>query len=126
MCMNQGNKNSIAIIGHTRGIGKAIADLYESKKFKVIGMSRSNGYDIVTEQEKILEQIEHCNLVVINAHAGRGQLNLLKRIYGRYSFDPKKVVVITSTSGTDEGADYNEFKVWNKFEYVRYCEIKNK
>ena len=62
--------------------------------------------------------------MVINAHAGRGQLKLLKRIYGRYTFDHMKVAVITSTSGTDEGQDYNEFKVWNKFEYVQYCEIK--
>ena len=124
MCMNQENKNKIAIIGHTKGIGKAIADLYERKNYKVIGLSRSNGHDIVTEQDKILEQIDGCGLVVINAHAGRGQLNLLKRIYGRHAFDRMKVAVITSTSGTDEGQDYNEFKVWNKFEYVQYCEIK--
>ena len=32
----------IAITGHTKGIGKAIADLYPN----VIGFSRSNGYDI--------------------------------------------------------------------------------
>ena len=124
MCMNQENKNKIAIIGHTKGIGKAIADLYERKNYTVIGLSRSNGHDIVTEQDKILEQIEGCGLVVINAHAGRGQLHLLKRIYGRHTFDRMKVAVITSTSGTDEGQDYNEFKVWNKFEYVQYCEIK--
>ena len=62
--------------------------------------------------------------MVINAHAGRGQLNLLKRIYGLYAFDKMKVAVITSTSGTDEGEDFNEFKIWNKFEYVQYCEIK--
>ena len=124
MCMNQENKNNIAIIGHTKGIDKAIADLYERKNYKVIGLSRSNGHDIVTEQDKILEQIDGCGLVVINAHAGRGQLNLLKRIYGRHAFDRMKVAVITSTSGTDEGQDYNEFKVWNKFEYVQYCEIK--
>ena len=124
MCMNQENKNKIAIIGHTKGIGKAIADLYKSKNYTVIGLSRSNGHDIVTEQDKILEQIDGCGLVVINAHAGRGQLNLLKRIYGRHAFDRMKVAVITSTSGTDEGQDYNEFKVWNKFEYVQYCEIK--
>lgn len=122
--MNRENKNKIAIIGHTKGIGKAIADLYQKKKYEVVGLSRSNGHDIVTEQEKILEQIEGCGLVVINAHAGRGQLNLLKRIYGRYTFDRMKVAVITSTSGTDEGQDYNEFQVWNKFEYVQYCEIK--
>ena len=69
-------------------------------------------------------QLEGCTLVVINAHAGRGQLSLLKRIYGMHTFDDMKIAVITSTSGTDEGADYNEFKVWNKFEYVQYCEIK--
>jgi len=124
MCMKQENKNKIAVIGHTRGIGKAISDLYKIKKYKVVGLSKSNGYDIVSEQEKIMQQLEGCNLVVINAHDGRGQLSLLKRIYGMHTFDDMKVAVITSTSGTDEGADYNEFKVWNKFEYVQYCEIK--
>ena len=124
MCMNQENKNKIAVIGHTKGIGKAISDLYKTKKYEVIGLSRSNGYDLLNEQEKIMEQIEDCNLVVINAHAGRGQLTLLKRIYGLHAFDRMKVAVITSTSGTDEGQDFNEFESWNKFEYVQYCEIK--
>ena len=118
--MNQENKNKIAIIGHTRGIGKAIADLYESKKYKVIGLSRSNGYDIVTEQDKILEQIEGCGLVVINAHAGKGQLDLLKRIYGRHSFDHMKVAVITSTSGTPMGEDEELLDP----EYAEYCKNK--
>jgi len=35
-----------------------------------------------------------------------------------------KVAVITSTSGTEEDPDYSQFKVWNKFNYVQYCEIK--
>jgi|TARA_B110000977_G_scaffold24236_1_gene29474 hypothetical protein len=122
--MKQENKNKIAVIGHTKGIGKAISDLYKTKKYEVIGLSRSNGYDLLNEQEKIMEQIEDCNLVVINAHAGRGQLTLLKRIYGLHAFDRMKVAVITSTSGTDEGQDFNEFESWNKFEYVQYCEIK--
>ena len=57
--MNLGkNKNKIAIIGHTRGIGKAIADLYTNKKYDVVGLSRSNGFDLVHDQEKILEKIE--------------------------------------------------------------------
>ena len=124
MYMNQEKKNKIAIIGHTRGIGKAIANLYKSKKYEVIGLSRSNGYDLVSEQEKIMDKIDGCDYVVINAHAGRGQLNLLKRIYGQCSFKHMKVAVITSTSGTDEGEDYNEFEMWDKFKYVQYCEIK--
>lgn len=122
--MSQGNKNKIAIIGHTKGIGKAIADLYRSKKYLVLGLSRSNGFDISKDQEKILDHIEGYPLVVINAHAGRAQLELLKRIYGKHAFDKMKVAVITSTSGTDEGEDYNEFELWNKFEYVQYCENK--
>jgi len=118
------NKNKIAIIGHTRGIGKAIADLYKNKKYDVIGMSRSNGFDLVHDQEKILEKIEECGLVVLNAHSLRGQLTLLKRIYGRHSFDKMKVAVITSTSGLDDEPDLGQFKIWDKFEYSQYCEIK--
>ena len=118
------NKNKIAIIGHTRGIGKAIADLYTNKKYDVIGMSRSNGFDLVHEQEKILEKIEDCDLVVLNAHSLRGQLTLLKRIYGQHSFHKMQVAVITSTSGLDDEPDRLQFKIWDKFEYSQYCEIK--
>jgi len=121
--MNPG-KNKIAVIGHTKGIGKAICDLYKKKKYEVIGMSRSNGHDIIHDQEKIIENIEGCDLVVLNAHADRGQLNLLKRIYGLYAFDKMKVAVITSTSGLDEEPDYSQFQIWDKFKYVQYCEIK--
>ena len=124
MSQENKNKNKIAIIGHTKGIGKAIADIYKTKKYTVVGLSRSNGYDLLTDQEKIMEQIQDCHLVVINANAGLGQMQLLKRIYGKHSFDDMKVAVITSTSGTDEGQDANEFKIWNKFEYIQYCESK--
>jgi NAD(P)-dependent dehydrogenase (short-subunit alcohol dehydrogenase family) len=117
-------KNKIAVIGHSRGIGKAICDLYKKKKYNVVGMSKSNGFDLVHDQEKILEKIQDCGLVVLNAHADRGQLTLLKKIYGRHSFDKMKVAVITSTSGIEEEPDYNEFQIWDKFEYVQYCEIK--
>lgn len=117
-------KNKIAVIGHTKGIGKAICDLYKKKKYQVVGMSKSNGFDIIHDQEKILENIKDCSLVVLNAHADRGQLKLLKNIYGRHAFDRMKVVVITSTSGLEEEPDYSQFKIWDKFQYVQYCEIK--
>ena len=63
MYMNQENKNKIAIIGHTKGIGKAIADLYKRKKYEVLGLSRSNGYDLDTDQEKIIEKMRDCDLL---------------------------------------------------------------
>jgi NAD(P)-dependent dehydrogenase (short-subunit alcohol dehydrogenase family) len=118
--MSQGRTNSIAIVGHTRGIGKAIADLYRGRGYEVVGMSRSNGYDMTTEQEKIVDAVKNCALVVINAHAGRSQLNLLKNIYDRYHDDKKKVVVITSTSGTPEGKDED----FNNEQYTQYCADK--
>jgi short-subunit dehydrogenase len=120
MCMNQENKNKIAIIGHTKGIGKAIADLYKKKKYQVIGLSSSNGYDLQCSQVEIMEQLDDCPLVVINAYVGRGQMTLLKRIYGKYLFENKKVAVITSTSGTPIGEDED---LQNR-EYIDYCKNK--
>ena len=120
MCMNQENKNKIAIIGHTKGIGKAIADMYKKKKYQVIGMSSSNGYDLQLSQIEIMEQLDDCQLIVLNAYVGRGQMNLLKRIYGKFVFEDKKVAVITSTSGTPIGADEDLLNP----EYKEYCENK--
>jgi short-subunit dehydrogenase len=118
--MNQENKNKIAIIGHTKGIGKAIADLYKKKKYRVIGMSSSNGYDLQCSQIEIMEQLDDCQLVVINAYVGEGQKTLLKRIYGKYLFENKKVAVITSTSGTPIGMDED----LQNPEYIDYCKNK--
>ena len=120
MCMNQENKNKIAIIGHTKGIGKAIADMYKKKKYQVIGMSSSNGYDLQFSQIEIMQQLDDCQLIVLNAYVGRGQMNLLKRIYGKFVFEDKKVAVITSTSGTPIGADED----LSNAEYKDYCDNK--
>ena len=118
--MSRENKNKIAIIGHTKGIGKAIAKLYQKNKFEIVGLSRSNGYDLEKNQNEILDCLDDCNLVVINAFAGKGQLNLLKRIYGRYHNSKKKIAVITSTSGTIAGEDED---ISSKT-YKEYCKLK--
>jgi short-subunit dehydrogenase len=120
MCMNQGNKNKIAIIGHTKGIGKAISDLYRKKNYTVVGLSSSNGYDLQCSQVEIMEQLDDCQLIVLNAYVGRGQMTLLKRIYGKFVFEDKKVAVITSTSGTPMGEDEELLDP----EYAEYCKNK--
>jgi len=125
--MRKENKNKkIAVIGHTKGIGKAITKLYKKKGFEVVGLSRSNGYDIENNQEGIIEKLRDCNLVVVNAYAGRGQYELLKRIYSAFHHHYKKIAVITSTSGTPQGkdqedisADYNEY-CWHKEHLIKY------
>tara|TARA_R110002124_G_scaffold84396_2_gene219824 strand:- start:245 stop:667 length:423 start_codon:yes stop_codon:yes gene_type:complete len=67
-----------------------------------------------------MEQLDDCQLIVLNAYVGKGQMNLLKRIYGRFVFEDKKVVVITSTSGTPIGEDED----LQNPEYIDYCENK--
>ena len=58
----------LAITGHTKGIGKAIADLYPNS----LGFSRSNGYDI-SKPEDVKLIIEttiemDCDVFVNNAY----------------------------------------------------------
>jgi NAD(P)-dependent dehydrogenase (short-subunit alcohol dehydrogenase family) len=67
-----------------------------------------------------MEQLDECQLIVLNAYVGRGQMTLLKRIYGKFVFENKKVVVITSTSGTPVGEDED----LQNPEYIDYCENK--
>ena len=124
--MKREKKNKIAIIGHTKGIGKAITKLYKKKGYEVVGLSRSNGYDIENNQEGIIEKIRDCHLIVVNAYGGRGQFELLKRIYGFFHNKHKKVAVITSTSGTPQGKDEGNISAdygwycWHKENLIRY------
>jgi len=113
-------KNKICIIGHTQGIGKAIADLFKEKQFEVIGLSRSNGYDLSKNQQIIMDKIDDCEYVVINAYAGNNQLRLLQKIYKKYQNQNKKIAVITSTSGTLTGIDNNH----STPTYKEYCRSK--
>ena len=71
--------------------------------------------------------IEDFDIVVLNAYAGDSQRTMLDKIINKYKDCPKRVVVITSTSGTPEGEDtdeaggddYNEYKQKKK-ELIAY------
>lgn len=85
----------IAITGHTSGLGLAFYNHF-SKNHTVIGLSRSNGYNIATDQNKIVSMLTDCDLFFNNAYDGIYQGTLLARTC-------KKLPVITSGS---MGADY--------------------
>ena len=101
----ESKKPRIFITGHTRGIGKAIFDLYESKNFMCYGVSKSTGMDIDKDCDSIVDQMANFNYIVLNAYEKDSQLRMLKMIVERYQDDPKKIAVITSTSGTNAGID---------------------
>lgn len=84
----------IAITGHTRGLGKAIWD--HLSDHELVGMSRSNGFDLNNDLDKIIETAKTCDLFINNAHAGTCQATLLGKLY-------KDLPIITSGSNA---ADY--------------------
>ena len=58
----ESKKPRIYITGHTRGIGKAIFDLYKGKNFLCHGVSKSTGMDIDKDCDTIVQQMAtaHC------------------------------------------------------------------
>ena len=114
------NKPRILITGHTRGIGKAIFDLFNEKGFACKGVSKSIGYDIENDIDRIVDMVKGFGYVVLNAYKNDSQTIMLKKIIEKYQNFNKKIAVITSTSGTSAGEDEN----FNRPEYVEYCQHK--
>ncbi len=83
----------VAITGHTKGIGKAIANLYYSDE--VLGFSRSNGYDISVPGNitLILAKSAKCDIFVNNAYHDFAQCELLEGMFEQWKHDPSKTIV---------------------------------
>jgi hypothetical protein len=67
----------IVITGHTRGIGKSIYDKFtEISCREIVGMGRSNGYDIEKDFDRIVEEASGAELFINNAYRDGQQLKL--------------------------------------------------
>ena len=74
----------IIITGHTRGIGKAIHDRFKAVSCReIVGMSRSNGYDIEKDFDKIVEEATGAELFINNAYRDSQQLKLVEALKDR-------------------------------------------
>tara|TARA_B100000073_G_scaffold317064_1_gene294168 strand:+ start:274 stop:798 length:525 start_codon:yes stop_codon:yes gene_type:complete len=80
----------IAITGHTKGIGKACADVFS--EHDVIGFSRTNGFDI-KQPEPILESSDDCDVFINNACEDDYQLQLFKQRYITWKDNSDKTIV---------------------------------
>ena len=116
----ESKKPRIFITGHTRGIGKAIFDLYKDKNYYCYGVSKSTGMDVDKDCDLIVQQMLNFDYIVLNAYEKDSQLRMLQMIVERYQNDPKKIAVITSTSGTPAGMDSS----LKQQEYNWYCKNK--
>lgn len=94
----------IAITGHTDGVGK---NIYEKllKEFNVIGLSRTNGYDI-KNVDKIIEQIEGCDVFINNAFQQNYQTLLFEKLFYSWKYSTKLIINMNSSCVYDS-SDWN-------------------
>jgi hypothetical protein len=84
----------IVITGHTSGIGKYLYN-YFSKDNEVIGISRTTGYNLETDIDKIIEQSKNADLFINNSSVNDCQIKLLESLHN----EVKKMIVIGSIAG---------------------------
>jgi hypothetical protein len=71
----------IIVTGHTHGIGKSIYDKFKEISCReIVGMSRSNGYDIDKDFDRIVEEATGCELFINNAYRDQQQLKLVNAL----------------------------------------------
>ena len=88
----------VAITGHSKGIGKALADIFETNGHTVLGFSRSNGFDISESANRIsiLNKSQDADIFINNAYHPTGQLDLLKEIIEQWRYSNKIIINIGS------------------------------
>ena len=90
----------IAITGHTKGIGKACADLL-GQEHDIHGMSRTNGFDI-NYTKPIIMMANSCDVFINNAYSGTKQSELFDELFNMWRTDDTKTIVnINSRSKYD-------------------------
>ncbi len=91
----------IAITGHTKGIGKACYDLL-SAEHEVIGMSRSNGFDI-NQTKPIIMTANSCDVFINNAYSGTQQSFLFDELFNLWREDNTKTIVNLNSRSKYDG-----------------------
>lgn len=87
--------------GHTSGIGLAIADAFRSRGDDVVGLSRSTGYHLPRDREKVVEAAAQCDVFVNSRHQhdDDSQLQLLFAVAQKWKGQDKTIVNLGSCAG---------------------------
>ena len=85
----------VVITGHTYGIGKALYQHFQTfGGWEVVGLSRSNGYDIDKDFDKVVEAATGCFLFINNAYRDKQQTKLVHVLKDKVT----KMIVMGSVS----------------------------
>lgn len=65
---------TVGITGHSKGFGKRIAKACFASGYNVLGYSRSTGFDILFDIERLFD--DKPNVIINNAEVGNAQVNV--------------------------------------------------
>lgn len=108
----------VVITGHTHGIGKALYDSFKLAKWEVVGLSRSNGYDIDTNFDQVVEAATDADLFINNAYRDQQQTKLVHAL----KYKVKKMVVMGSVSRLYPELIHTDY-VHDKQELAEVCRL---
>lgn len=108
----------VVITGHTFGLGEEFYNHFLHQDHEVIGLSRSNGYDISKNIEDIVKISSGCDLFINNAYSGNGQLKLLMLLKDKVN----NIVVCGSSSRNYLDIVNNEYSK-NKQNLAEVCRL---
>jgi nucleoside-diphosphate-sugar epimerase len=123
----------IAITGHSRGIGAAIASYFSEQGHEIVGFSKSTGHDISQQEtrEQILELANDCDIFVNNAFVfdeANSQLEMLKMMTRKWVGQDKMIINIGSRSGDSFDDPSFPFPNYAKMKYKQdqYCRVPSR
>lgn len=89
---------SLAVTGHTSGIGAAAAAHFAAKGWSVKGFSRRNGYDVGADAARVVAEARGCDVFLNNAHKDAAQVELLYALWELWKDEDKLIVNLGSLS----------------------------
>jgi hypothetical protein len=109
----------VVITGHTQGIGKALYEHFQTfGGWEVVGLSRSNGYDIDADFDRVVESASGCFLFINNAYRDQQQTKLVHALKDKVA----KMIVMGSVSRLYPELIHTDY-VHDKQELAEACRL---
>ncbi len=104
---------SIAVTGHTSGIGKGIYEYFQSHGYNVKGFSKDTGFDISVKEnvDRIVELTRDCDLFFNNAYSGYAQVELAK-LWQQQHWSDRHYIINTSSMAAEPLAEIPKNFPW--------------
>jgi nucleoside-diphosphate-sugar epimerase len=94
----------IAITGHSAGIGKSFAAIFQQQGHEIVGLSKRDGNNI-RAIPRIVQRVVDCDMFINNAQSGYAQTELLYKIWESWQGQKDKIIWVISTIMTQTPVD---------------------